>query len=227
MVPELAAFLWCAYGFFMSVVLLTLLVAIMNDTYHRIQDAEDAEVRPWPLPTCMHACMHACMRARTHPVGPSRQHEGCSGSSSPEGPLMPTEPRSLLGICTKAAAVGAALTGATVLTKGPHHTCSRRTSDICPTSPLLRARVLWRNGPWLKRHLLLVQPGKGGGPSPPIGPSCWLWPILFCLGTSQDKQPQSCTFCGGGGGGPGRRACSRVQRAPGEHSKDGNVCSMQ
>jgi predicted PurR-regulated permease PerM len=36
--------MWCVYGFFMSVVLLTLLVAIMNDTYRRIQDAEEAEV---------------------------------------------------------------------------------------------------------------------------------------------------------------------------------------
>ncbi|KAF5843415.1 hypothetical protein DUNSADRAFT_16913 [Dunaliella salina] len=44
LVPELAAFLWCVYGFFMSVVLLTLLVAIMNDTYNRIRDAEEAEV---------------------------------------------------------------------------------------------------------------------------------------------------------------------------------------
>jgi len=43
-VPALAATIFGIYGFFMSVVLLTLLFAIMNDTYYRIKDAEEAEV---------------------------------------------------------------------------------------------------------------------------------------------------------------------------------------
>ena len=44
LVPHLAATIWCIYSFLIGVVLLTLLVAIMTDTYYRIKSSEEAEV---------------------------------------------------------------------------------------------------------------------------------------------------------------------------------------
>jgi hypothetical protein len=52
---NLALTLWIIYGFTVGIVLLSLLISIMNDTFDRIKDAEELEVRHRGCGTCGHA----------------------------------------------------------------------------------------------------------------------------------------------------------------------------
>jgi hypothetical protein len=43
--PYLTGVMWVLYGFLTGILLLSLLISIMNDTFDRIKDAEEVEVR--------------------------------------------------------------------------------------------------------------------------------------------------------------------------------------